>query len=121
MKLVMLSQDTVEASEPFLPAPEKILSGRPQQQVWPHYSNQDRVFHAGVWQSDIGKWNVNYTEEEYCHILEGVSVVTDAFGTSTVLKVGDHFVVPAGFNGTWEVVEPTRKIYVVYEDGLVES
>ena len=116
MKLLMLQQQAFNPGETFLPAAEKIISGRPEQQVWPHYSNRNQAFQTGIWQSDIGKWKVSYTEDEYCHILEGVSVVTDAYGTSTVLKVGDQFVIPAGFDGTWEVVEPTKKIYVVYEE-----
>ena len=33
------------------------------------------------------------------------------------LSAGDSVVVPRGFIGTWEVVEPTRKIYVIYEPG----
>ena len=28
---------------------------------------------------------------------------------------GDCFVVPAGFRGVWEVLEPARKFYAIYE------
>ncbi|HLD67170.1 MAG TPA: cupin domain-containing protein, partial [Pseudomonas sp.] len=28
---------------------------------------------------------------------------------------GDRFVIPAGFSGTWEVLEPCRKVYVMFE------
>jgi uncharacterized protein len=58
---------------------------------------------------------VNYTEMEYCEILEGVSVIRDEAGNDKVLRAGDRFVIPSGFKGTWEVVEPCRKIYVAYE------
>jgi hypothetical protein len=30
---------------------------------------------------------------------------------------GDEFVIPRGFVGTWQVVEKTRKTYVIYESG----
>jgi uncharacterized cupin superfamily protein len=33
------------------------------------------------------------------------------------LSAGDSVVIPRGFVGTWEVVEPTQKIYVIYESG----
>ena len=28
---------------------------------------------------------------------------------------GDTFVIPAGYRGTWETVEPVRKLYVIYQ------
>ena len=31
------------------------------------------------------------------------------------LRAGDRFVIPAGFRGTWEVLETCRKIYVTFE------
>jgi hypothetical protein len=54
---------------------------------------------------------------KYCHLLEGVSVITDAQDKAVTVSAGDRFVIPRGFVGTWEVVEPTRKIYVIYEAG----
>ena len=30
-------------------------------------------------------------------------------------RTGDRFVIPAGFSGTWEVIEPTRKVYAMFE------
>jgi hypothetical protein len=100
----------------FLPA-EKLISGNPQQHVWNHYSDASEKFFAGYWQSEIGKWRIAYTEEEYCQILEGVSIITDSDGIAVTVSAGDALVVPRGFTGTWEVVEPTRKIYVIYEAG----
>ena len=31
------------------------------------------------------------------------------------LKAGDKLVIPVGFKGEWQVVETTKKIYVIYE------
>jgi uncharacterized protein len=113
-KVVRFDASQVAEQEYFLP-PEKLLSGNPRQRVWNHYCDASQKFSAGVWHSEIGKWKVSYTEEEYCQILEGSSVITDTAGNATPLAVGDNLVVPRGFVGTWEVVEPTRKIYVIYE------
>jgi uncharacterized protein len=104
------------AEEYFLPA-AKLLEGNPRQRVWNHYTDASGKFSAGVWASETGKWNIAYTEEEYCRILAGVSVVTDSRGDAVRLSAGDELVIPAGFTGTWEVVEPTRKTYVIYEAG----
>jgi uncharacterized protein len=64
---------------------------------------------------------VNYTEMEYCEILKGVSVLRDEAGQQKTLSAGDRFVIPSGFKGTWEVVEPCQKIYVAYEKAAVPA
>jgi uncharacterized protein len=70
---------------------------------------------AGLWASEVGRWQVRYTEEEYCCILSGVSIVTSETGEAFTLREGDEFTISRGFVGTWEVVEPTRKRFVIYE------
>lgn len=120
----MTSPDPVQLLAPpdgdgedyFLPA-EKLIAGNPKQTVWQQYSDTSGKFFAGAWQSGVGKWRVAYTEEEYCQILEGVSIITDTAGNSVTVRSGDRFVMPRGFAGTWEVLEPTKKLYVIYERG----
>jgi uncharacterized cupin superfamily protein len=58
---------------------------------------------------------VRYTEEEHCRIVSGRSRLTAADGTVTEVGPGDEFVIARGFEGVWEVLERTRKIYVIYE------
>ena len=99
----------------YRPAAEKILKGDPAQSVRNHYSSPCKQFHAGEWSGDVGQWTINYTEHEYCEILQGVSVLRDKDGNAVTYRAGDRFVIPAGFSGTWEVIEPTRKIYVMFE------
>jgi uncharacterized cupin superfamily protein len=106
----------VNAEAYFLPE-EKLIAGNPRHQVWNHYADASGKFFAGLWQSEVGKWRISYTEEEFCQILEGVSIITDNQGHAVTVSAGDNLVVPRGFVGTWEVVEPTRKIYVIYEAG----
>ncbi len=100
----------------FLPT-EKLIDGNPRQTVWQQYTDPSGKFFAGAWQSEVGKWRISYTEEEYCQILHGVSVITDAVGNGVTVKAGDRFVIPRGFVGSWEVIEPTKKLYVIYEPG----
>ena len=94
---------------------EKLIDGNPKQSVWLCYSDSTEAFFVGNWASEVGKWNISYTEEEYCEILEGENVITDQDGNSVTVRTGDHFVIPSGFVGTWEVVEPTKKRFVIYE------
>ena len=96
-------------------APEKLLVGNPLQQVWLDHTDASGQFFAGTWRSEPGKWHIRYTEEEYCELLEGHSVVTDSAGQATALRAGDRFVIPRGFLGTWEVVTTTTKRFVIFE------
>ena len=96
-------------------APEKLLVGNPLQQVWLDHTDASGQFFAGTWRSEPGKWHIRYTEEEYCELLEGHSVVTDSAGQATTLRAGDRFVIPRGFVGTWEVVTATTKRFVIFE------
>ncbi len=105
------------AAEEYFVAAEKLLAGNPKQTAWVQYTDPSGKFIAGFWASEPGKWRISYTEEEYCHMLEGVSVITDAQGVAVTVRPGDEFVIPRGFTGTWEVVEPTRKRFVIYERG----
>ncbi len=106
-----------EAQEPqvYYVSEHKLISGNPKQQVWVEYESPDREFCAGVWASEVGEWKVQYTEQEYCCILEGRSVLTHADGTAQEFSAGMEFIVPCGFVGSWRVVEPTRKRFVIYE------
>jgi len=114
--VVRFDRPAVEAEEYFLPA-ERLIAGNPKQCVWKHYADASGKFFAGVWSSEVGKWRIAYTEEEYCQILQGRSIIVDQDGRAVTVAAGDSVVVPRGFVGTWEVVEPTRKIFVIYEPG----
>ena len=106
----------VEPQDYFL-APEKLISGNPKQTVWMHYTDATNQFFVGVWRSEPGKWRIAYTEEEYCLMLEGTSIITNESGEAITLVAGDSFVIPRGFVGTWEVVVATTKRFVIYEKG----
>lgn len=114
--ILKFADSPAKAEEYFLPA-EKLVAGNPRQTLWQHYTDPSKKFFSGIWQSEPGAWKIAYTEEEYCQILEGISVLTDANGHAVTVRSGDSFVIPRGFTGTWEVLQTTRKIYVMYESG----
>jgi uncharacterized cupin superfamily protein len=80
-----------------------------------HYTDPTEQFFAGIWQSDKGAMTINYTEEELCTILEGRVRLIDLSGNAKEFGAGSTFVLPAGFKGTWETLEPVKKIYVIWQ------
>ena len=102
--------DTV-TPETKRPDPAKLISGDPVFTTW-NVEDRDGLF-CGIWQATPGKWRIAYDEWEYCRILAGHSVITDSDGRTHPVRAGDSFILRPGFTGTWEVIETTRKEYVI--------
>ena len=83
------------------PDKEKIRSGRPVHKTWNLEDDGNGLF-AGIWESTAGEWDIDYTEWEFFHILEGVSVLTEEGGEPVKLVAGDSFVIRPGFKGPLE-------------------
>ena len=101
-----------EISEP--PA-DRLLVGSPELEVRNFFADPSQQFFAGRWSASRGKWRVRYTENELCVMTSGRVVIESASGERSSFGPGDAFVVPAGFAGTWEVIEDCSKIYAIFE------
>lgn len=112
--LTFFDDNVAEYSE-ALTAAEKCKAGQPLQRTWHHFTSEDQKFLAGLWEAEPGCWKISYTENEFCQILAGRSILRDANGNEHLLKAGDNFTIPSGFEGEWEVLETTKKIYVIYQ------
>jgi len=97
------------------PAADRVLAGKPITRVANYFSDVSQQFFAGRWSATPGKWRVVYTENELCVMTAGRVVIESASGERSVFSAGDAFVVPAGFAGTWEVLEDCSKIYAIFE------
>lgn len=95
------------------PEADKVMAGDPRTATWNHWTGEDDRLHCGIWESTPGKVKVAYEEWEFCHFIAGKAVLTNEAGESWTLSAGDAFVIPPGFRGTWETVEPVRKHYVI--------
>ncbi|CAH2399915.1 cupin domain-containing protein [Mesorhizobium escarrei] len=98
--------------EPGTPAPDRLISGDPKFRTW-SVEELDGGLYAGIWEATPGKWRIEYDEWEFCHILSGVSVISEEGGEARTVRAGDSFVLRPGFKGSWEVLETTRKEYVI--------
>ena len=96
------------------PPADRIIKGTPTTRTWTVEEAENQTTYAGVWEATPGAWRVIYDEWEFCTILYGTSILhEDGAETPHFLGPGDSFVIRPGFSGIWEVVETTRKIFVV--------
>ena len=112
MATLFLPVSTDGEAERGVPPPGRIISGSPTFTTW-NVEEAPGGLYAGVWEATPGKWRIEYDEWEFCHILSGVSVIEEDGGAARTVRAGDSFVLRPGFKGSWEVVETTRKEYVV--------
>ncbi|NNU79112.1 cupin domain-containing protein [Halovulum dunhuangense] len=93
------------------PPPDRVISGDPRFTTW-NLEERDGLY-AGIWECTPGAWRISYDEWEYCRILKGRSIITAGDGTRHQVGPGDSFILRPGFKGIWEVLETTRKEYVI--------
>lgn len=118
--MVSMSQQIVDfsspaASEVTSPAADRVVSGNPQQRFANHYTDATQQFFSGTWSSTVGKWRIRYTESEFCCLTRGRVVLENEAGERWEFASGAAFVIPAGFEGTWEVLEDCTKFYAIFE------
>jgi uncharacterized protein len=97
------------------PASDRVLEGTPAHRAWNAFTDVSSQFFCGRWSSTPGKWRVRYAENELCLITAGRVVIESAAGERQTFSSGDAFVVPAGFEGTWNVLEECTKVYAIFE------
>src|ERR1700677_1581783 len=78
------------------------------------YRDPTGAFRAGFWSSEASRSPVHYEKDEICFLLAGVVRLTDENGCRETYKAGEMFLIPNGFRGIWEPVEPTRKFFAIH-------
>ncbi|MFD1880602.1 cupin domain-containing protein [Paracoccus pacificus] len=82
------------------------------------YTTPDGKLDIGIWEATPGRFTADRSQAaEFCHFLQGRIVMTHLDGTRVTLGPGDAIMLPRGWKGTWEILEQTRKIYVIYSGG----
>lgn len=118
------------ASFPFDPAfaltPEdwapvdaaRVAEGQPQSAARVFYESADGKFCAGLYACTAGKWRVDYSEDEFCTLIEGRVRLTPENGAPQIYEAPQSFLIPSGFKGFWEPLGNLRKYFVIYEQGV---
>lgn len=76
----------------------------------------DAAGNLGIWECQPGGWPViNRPDTEFTYIISGrASLTDDSTGEVTEIAGGDLVILPPGWTGRWDVIEPVRKIYAIY-------
>jgi uncharacterized cupin superfamily protein len=99
------------------PRPDRVEQGNPRRETWTLYESADGLMSSGIWVCEVGRWRIVFapTKEEYFYVLEGVVRLHDRDGGFVDVHAGQGAVIPAGFEGAFEVLSPVRKHFVVVE------
>jgi uncharacterized protein len=105
------------APEIDYPRPERLVKGNPRRTTWNHYSNDTGEVFSGVWACEAGSWRIEMgaTEDEFFFVTQGRCRLHDDHGVVVEVSAGQSLVIPAGFKGVFEVVEPMQKHYMMVE------
>ena len=101
-----------EAPWEDIPA-DKVLEGAPRTRTIMLYESQAERLYAGEWEATLGKWRIAYTEWEYVQVISGACILEGDDGSKIAAGPGQKFVIEPGFTGTWEVLAPMRKSWVI--------
>ena len=97
------------------PREERREIGAPERRTWVLYESAPAGLVAGIWECEPGRWRIQMdpTEHEYMVVLAGRCRLHATDGTFTETGPGEALVIPAGFAGSFEVLETLRKHFVI--------
>ena len=97
------------------PREERREIGAPERRTWVLYESAPAGLVAGIWECEVGRWRIQMDpgEHEYMVVLSGRCRLHATDRTFTEAGPGEALVIPAGFAGSFEVLETLRKHFVI--------
>ena len=95
--------------------PGNVLSGDPATTTYNYFCDSTGQFFSGIWESTPGKWSCDYTESEFVYLISGRVQLVDAESHAETFGPGSAFIIPAGFKGSWEILETAKKYYAIFQ------
>jgi uncharacterized cupin superfamily protein len=101
----------------------------PQRKTWSLYEAPLQVgqegqsnpaeLDCGIWECEPGAWTIAFHpgRHEYFHVLSGELIIHGKDGSQNHFSPGQAGIIPAGFEGVFEVLTPVRKHYVMVDVG----
>ena len=109
---------STEGLAPVLDQPraDRRVDGAPLRQTWTLH--EAGPMSAGVWACEVGRWRIVFPtdRQEYFHVLQGRVRLHGPDGAVDI-GPGEGGVIPPGFEGEFEVLEPVRKHFVLVDLG----
>lgn len=114
--MILFSERSV-AVQQDRPAADRKVSGDPLRSTWNLFDSASGDMSAGIWRSEPGSWKVVFgaQEDEFFYVTQGRCRVVDAQGGAKEVGAGDALLIPGGFTGVFEVLEPLEKYYVIVD------
>jgi uncharacterized cupin superfamily protein len=101
---------TLSPSNP--PAPEVLLGETPSCRSNNHFTSQDGLFCAGVWDSTpYQRVAIHFRKTELMHLLAGEVTFTDGAGRTATFRAGDTLIIEQGADCSWDSQVHVAKIY----------
>mgnify|MGYP000905466078 FL=1 len=109
--------DPLPAPTTDRPSPDRAIGAPPLRTTWEAYAAADESLSIGEWACEPGHWTIAFHahRHEFFHVLEGRLRIIDEGGFAREFAPGDACVIPAGFRGSFEVIERVRKRYVMID------
>ena len=104
------------AAAPLVPAGQRAGADRGDPQIALQELAPDARGDLGIWECPPGGWPViNRATTEFTYILSGRAILQDdSSGEVVEIAAGDLVILPPGWSGRWDILEPVRKIYAIY-------
>lgn len=68
---------------------------------------------AGIWECEAGSFRRQVARPEVMHLLQGRCTFQVDGELPVEFVAGDSFFFPGNTQGTWEIIETVRKLYVI--------
>ncbi len=106
------TSDSVKLADAAIPE-DVITLGTPIAKAWTAAQSGDMKVIQGVWDCTAGKFNWEYTWDEFVMILEGEAIITPSGGKAVTLRAGDFCYFPAGLKMEWHIPKYVKKTFVI--------
>ncbi len=99
------------------PALSRAVGTPPRRLTFERYASGDGEISMGDWECEPGAWRIAFHEgrHEFFQVMSGRLRIVDAAGNGREFGPGDAGIIPAGFIGTFEVLERVRKRYAMID------
>jgi uncharacterized cupin superfamily protein len=112
----VVADHTLLDGTPFTDKPTTITAGQ-RERAATAWTADGAGGRAGYWECESGTFTaVRDGVHEVCYIISGHASLRDASGAVTEIRAGSLLVLPAGWDGTWEVHEPVEKMFVIFPE-----